>query len=865
MQYQDSLNQNAWQQNAQSGYNQPEYDDDDEMITVDDTDILRANGEQSTQNAAFGNHIEMLHTPQQIRPGQLPSVSSSFPPTLPRTPLSNIVNDGPSSETNASSVNRAAELRAKLLASRASNAASRQQSPAVKTSDLNEAKKQNVQRLFKQTNKVLANELESQQAPITTDMQVSADKQLDGASISTTARSSGNTITNNDFAFLFADAQNQLAADAQKPANDLTNSNADILKNVEPLDSTNGICQLRTAANDPKPALGKNSPGSELSEPGEIRSGTSTPTKPPAMSRLEAEKADQATEDTREKLMRQHEVSKIYQPLKESKAPTSAPRVSDWEKPSSDSLTKANWRAPNERYTASSVKATGKQPYKEHLTSSSGHKGAYEHPYTQEEPRRNQQRERIREPNKREDERDIRRSSMPQIHSKSSGSRAEVEAYRQKMTEDNSRRAAEYKKSLEAQGFPVRQATAESSKSGKEAQQPANEPRPSQVPTSTAAGKDLGRSNTARTSNQKQNSDSDEGEPDSDNIMLSLTTQPVQGDSDMNDWLELTDYYNIEMREKRLKLFRKKRKLEIEKAEIEREELELQSLPLVARAPSVLPASVSPNMTRAATANNVRMPPPPPRLITANNDVGIKIKDTALSASENTTPTNKRQIAEEDSDSKRMQPAEKIARTDTKGRASNEKPLISPTSVRTAKEEPIPLESRISREYGDRYGARPRLRSRSPEVRRRSRSPLRRRYSEDYSPEHRPGYFDKNLGGVKREHHTCFKCGQPGHHQHQCTEPRRYGKESTVYREPPRDGKEYTTSSGYQKWVSPNYLGRNPLGRGGREGNRSPHNRPGDTRSRYDPGKQEDAEMSGSGDNIGSGPLDLGAGGKVQR
>ena len=53
------FNHNAWQHNYQNGFNQHEYGNDDEMITVDDTGILRANG-------------QMQASPRLAPKGQLP-------------------------------------------------------------------------------------------------------------------------------------------------------------------------------------------------------------------------------------------------------------------------------------------------------------------------------------------------------------------------------------------------------------------------------------------------------------------------------------------------------------------------------------------------------------------------------------------------------------------------------------------------------------------------------------------------------------------------------------------------------------------------------------------------------------------------
>lgn len=150
---------------------------------------------------------------------------------------------------------------------------------------------------------------------------------------------------------------------------------------------------------------------------------------------------------------------------------------------------------------------------------------------------------------------------------------------------------------------------------------------------------------------------------------------------------------------------------------------------------------------------------------------------------------------------------DKKARLETNGLSSDDRPLTSPTSTRgerpSIKGEPLPLESRMSR-YDDWPPPRGRPRNRSPEYRRRSLSPRRRRFSQDYSPPPPPGRFRDYSNGPRRpDERMCFNCNQYGHVQGHCTEPR-------------KDGREWGLSSGYQsygssKYISPNYRGKYPL------------------------------------------------------
>ena len=841
----------------------PQEEEDDELFTVDDTDILGSNGQYTNQDSGFTSNIKGSHDQQQFEPGQA-SLSSSPTLALPQSHSQNLTAGGPPRGVKSSTVDsaaRAAELRAKLLANRTSNAASRQGSPAIKSSEHNGAKKTNIQDVLKQTNGTLESQIGAEASGENTRLVNKGNRTLGESMMQSSSRSPGTTVTNMDFETLFAEAQN--AADARKSQASLTNKNrGNETNSAENSEVPSSTRQIETATRFPLPALKKSLSTSELSEPGEIHSENSSPSTTKRPTRMpESTEAKQAKEDKNERLMRQNEVNKAYQPLKASRAPTSEPTPESMGQSAANNS--SSWPNTSKASAASeiepktSAKTLTKYPQEQLERSNPGQKGElYELNPVHDESRRDQHRERARDYDRRDNDRN-RRPSFSEQHSRESDFRREVEARRQKLmddnarrSEENARRAAEYKKGLEAHRGSQRQITQENSKSKEGA--PKQELGEGASQSSTA--KDSGNPCVPLTNNNMgiRNDDSPDGDRDPDTVMLDSNIQDVEGNQDISDWLYMTNFHDQKFREKRLEIYRKKKALEIQQAELEREESELQGIPYVPRAQSILPASRSPKVPHRASIANPKMPPPPLPLKEANNDIGIKIKDSALSLglSQSTTPTLKRQHApdaDDDTNARRMQPVDKLARLDMNGHAANEKPLTSPATVKGTttpiKAEPIPLENRISRDDSDRFATRPRGRSRSPSFSRRSISP-RRRYSNDYSPEPR-GPFQRDYSGVVRDNRTCHNCGQVGHYQHQCTEPR-------------RDGKEWNTpTSGYQQWVSPNYRGRNPLAR--------EDCGPGDNRSRFESaGKSEEGAFSNPRENIGSRHLNLEAGGQYR-
>lgn len=219
-------------------------------------------------------------------------------------------------------------------------------------------------------------------------------------------------------------------------------------------------------------------------------------------------------------------------------------------------------------------------------------------------------------------------------------------------------------------------------------------------------------------------------------------------DEDVRDWLEMTGYADQSYRKTALARFRKIKALDLQRAELEREALlESEGRSFIARPHSALPRdSVEPKTTispKAIRTSVLAMPPPP--LPTKDivmkdtvDDIGIKIKDsanrdslvTAQYVEDETRPrinheqnktkslSLKRYYSEDESDAKNGRPAEKISRIDTNGRSNDSKAELTPTGKNQRS-----LDNRITRNEG----LHERVRSRSPESRHRSPSPVRGR------------------------------------------------------------------------------------------------------------------------------------------
>lgn len=803
------VNQMSWNQNGQEGYVPfAQEEEDDGLFTVDDTELMGQNGQQhSSPNLDMSAGQQISQAQQHKQPGQLPSLSSSSPLVLPPPQIRTGVTDGPApvpaspKVNNAATTARAAELRAKLLANRGPKITSRQASPAVKSHDLSDIKKAQLLNVHKHTNGESESEINQQQASAAASAPTNADQKTDdkpGLQPPLTSPTNTTTSLNGAIDTLMADARD--AVDAPKPGSALTNGKYTETSAGKPASvSTNDANQTEHPTSEPSRALSRNRSLSELSEPGEIRSGATTPT--PAgtqeLSRsIDSTKAVQEDKDQAEKLARQNEVQMAYQPLKKPKA------------------NKAEAKGPQAKALPPPKQTAGKIQQLDRKPSLDKKSGGYEQLPIREDSRREEHRERARVYDLREDFGDPRRTLVSEAYPTPYDLDRNDAARRQRMTEENARRAAEYKRNLDAQR--ARQSAQDNSKSSK--QKHSHEVELIKQPQSAAA--DTGRKDSlmsnvpSNTEVQKQYSV--DGRQDVDAVMPSPPVQPTESNEDINDWLELTNFYDQEYREERLELFRQKRALDIQREEIERKDQQLQERTLRTRAQSILTTSTPSPATRRASIANVRMPPPPIPLKQANNDAGIKIKSSALSAglpaSQPSSPTLKRQHAEDDTETSRLQSMDKRARLDTNNIPPDERPLISPASAKEdkapARGEPLPLESRMSR-YDDWPPPPPRgrPRSRSPDFRRRSLSPQRRRYSQDYSPGPPAGRFRDYSTGPRRpnDQRACFNCGQRGHYHGKCPEPRRDGRDSQAA---PRRYEQYIPPP--PNYVLPNYMGKTP-------------------------------------------------------
>ena len=817
------VNQDAWNQNGGDQYmaldhEEEENEDQNSLMAVDDTEILKdlQHKQQLNQNGEMLSHTQVKNHEPPVKPGQLSNPALSSPLALPHPRLQGPSTPVPALVTKSPMVNdsaaRAAELRAKLLAKRPSTTASPRSSPAVKKAELPNATQTSTQE--PQKNGALPRKQKTEDASKQAASQVTAaTKAEDKPTNKIQERTQDKPIKDDEFELLFAQARN--APDTAQPVIKMTNGSRVNRANVEkPADPhTNGVKLTKAAVSDIRPALQKNGGSSEMSE-GEIHSGASSPTAArPSPRTIETKESKQDNQEKNEKLVRQNEVTMAYQPLKIPKQPIMDPaKIS----PQLPDHSKAE-QFPSPKLSNKQLKQAWKQR--------NGYAASHDLP---PDSRRDRDWDRDRNPNGRNDDRNSRRPSTSQAFANPAQVErdprrrpSDDELRRLQRTEDNARRAAEYKKTLEAQRAASSKKAPDSSKTLSSPKEVRSQEGETRAPQATKRPNDRNDSYVTqlKIDTQMPTVESATGEQDIDTVMFSPTGHTVE-DEDISDWLELTEYYDLAHRERRLTWFRKKRALDVQRAELEREEqLELQERSMLKRSQSVLPTNTPSKVTRRTSVVHAKMPPPPLPLKEANS-VGIKIKDAALSAglSASQTPatTLKRQHVEDDPDNRRAQPADKIARTNLNGHAANEKPLTSPASVRE--------ESAVR---GDRYIPR-QGRSRSPGFRRRSLSPRRQRYSRSPSP-----YGNRVLSGgngIPRYLRTCHNCDQPGHIVNECPEPR-------------RDGKEWNRPSDYQQWVSPNYRGRNPvaMARGG--GNRSPHPRGGGpgNRSRYSSiGRTED-------------------------
>lgn len=295
---------------------------------------------------------------------------------------------------------------------------------------------------------------------------------------------------------------------------------------------------------------------------------------------------------------------------------------------------------------------------------------------------------------------------------------------------------------------------------------------------------------------------------------------------DARDWLEMTGYFDLQYRKKGLARFRKLRAIDLEKAELERERAELEREAQLdfegrshfVRSQSAFPREsverstsgplISPQVIRSSIS---AMPPPPIPSKEAADDMGIKIKDSANRENFSSRRANDDAMRsapkhyegvktpahtlkrhhepdEDDPELAGARPADKLARTDFRGRIDENNFARSPARGR---EEAWGPENNNTRYNSDSRANERRGRNKSPDSRNRSGSPIRGRTSgyDQYIPSQHsrvsPNGRDAhspNRPGVSRHTNShekpkdvnrpwCHNCDQPDHSVKECPEP----------------------------------------------------------------------------------------------
>lgn len=359
---------------------------------------------------------------------------------------------------------------------------------------------------------------------------------------------------------------------------------------------------------------------------------------------------------------------------------------------------------------------------------------------------------------------------------------------------------------------------------------------------------------------------------------------------DLDEWLQMTGYHDRPYRKKALARHRKLIALDLQRAELEREaQVEHEERSHLARAQSIMPRESveTPSVRSVLSPRNIRtssifsMPPPPLPVKESHDDVGVKIKDLATRESLATSrraeddlrayrnmqdspasasPTLKRRYADDDQEFGVHRPVEKMARIDdVEGSNAASQAQTSPYGPKSTA---IPLESRITMESGMSGRGRRRI-SRSPEYRRRSMSPLPRRFSGSDMQ------LRRQLSGGSLE-------GRNGHSpvrrsfSSRDSSPTRRGREPfsyNDYREDPymrtnHEKKLSNRSIEYQPYVSKSDYQQYPSSRGRGKGFRGAYfnSRGGGYNRTSRPGAG-----SQDGEHAGSASLDLKAGGQSCR
>ena len=684
--------------------------------------------------------------------------------------------------------NRAAELRAKLLASRPQSAASARSTTPGKSNELPILPRSKIQAVPKETDGKPLQPTSGIFGKSTTLQQTATKNGTGRAYLKPQSRGSDRSGMSAEIDSLFAEARNAANGNKQQePGPECDKTPATPAKPAANVPLSNVLAPsmptyVRTSTVESERPILNADVSSD--EEGEIRGDSTQPTS--IEQQDEPLKSVESRQDTmteaQEKKDRLSETKTVYGALQEgttkpanlSSANASRPTIPKKEPGTSPTTKQQSKPKP------SSPKATRDSQY----LGWSGSRLAYD----SYQPTRDQHRE--PEPDTRRRDSDHERrvlATQAQAKGSSRTSKEALEARRKAVIDDNARAAEDYKRAAdtkkrqqavrETEGQKRDERAPHAQSDSRRIAEPSNRDRdvhmadyaePWQAPTSR------------RGSNQYQA-----------DIRTTTAVGAVAIDGqDLVDWLELTQYFDEDYRPKRLSRFRKMRELEAQKAELEREEqMELEERSNLARAQSAISTptnAFSPKVLYRASIATPKMPPPP---------LPLPLRETTDAAplSQATTPTFKRQYAQVDNDA---QPVDKFARTDHNGtRTRGSSPTTSIRGEPLSARLPPPLDDRVSRNDGPdrRYG--PRRRSPSPyhfhpDSRERRRSCSPRRNSNPHS-----------LGLERPFNKTCFNCGQPDHQHKECPYPRRDGSDG-------KGGLLIQGPGGFP--VSSNYKGKNP-------------------------------------------------------
>lgn len=875
---------------------------------------------QNMQPSKKSGTASGINTPHDHIPTRLHELSNhqvQRPHTL-NEEQERVVSDGAAQKPDTSMLNdRAAELRAKLLAKRGSTPGTPSQTS--KSSDA--AKLRNNEATSSQRQmggRNLTESIAEKTAGGSKNQTVVGTKAIEKSTSKTQVPTFEKKNSSTDIDGLLAEGRAAAAAGKAKTG-DIIGLGGIAAKGskengTSPLTNVNlsekAQQDLKTGGH--RRSLNKSTSSSEASELGEIRSNsgkdlTAHNSSGPVNSKAGKEKSTLVDEKPKHGAHISNGVKK--QPTKKLDGPGQVkeainsvqPRPTSSSKPSASSPTGSQFRDP----------AQGSR--------SDHRRDRYDRPPLNQEVRKDHEQDRRRDPDYKERNTDSRRSSGSRAYGyESERGRAdhhlEVDTRRPQTVhydvEESARAAAEYKKELEERRRQTSRAI--SDKAGPAKDQSKKEADSAGPRTPKARTTESQQHATNHDSNNR-NSNSKPGEIGT--IFSSRESHDDHITEDVRDWLEMTGFSDPNYQKTALARFRKIKALDLQKAELEREaQLEIEGRAQIARAQSALPresveanvahTSISPKIIRTSVLS---MPPPPIPTKNVVDDIGIKIKDSANREAVLNRPTEddmrtskrgydlnktrtsmKRSHGDDELDSRSGRVAEKLSRVESSGHANDYKTNSSPTASRGH----WSLDNRTNR-----LETHERLRSRSPESRNRSASPIRGRTStyDQYvprqrsrSPARRNGYSPDRQSGFNRsalhekpKHDSpwCWNCQQTGHHPRDCAAPRKRreteitdesyensrssplkNKKSEIKTENEQSQYvgDYQASTmrpsvgTYQNHHSINYRGR---GRGGRVGFQYANTRGG--YKSYRPEGTQDIQVSG-----GSASLNLRAGGQ---